>query len=236
MKKKVIVSIVVVFVLLTGMTVGTHSSHHHEVLEEEEKSNLTSQVFVREDTAWISETIFATEGPAPARAPARQLNVTPELPPFVDFHVTEKVITPTFVTPPPEYKKELNRTVKLPVAPKSAFVHSGSKKLKNETINLSTARTQSNDLFDIRQNATAGARSIVVFYEDFEGAFPGDNWTVGDGNPDSGEDYWDDTSYRSYGGYWSGYCADIGDTGANHKYDNNMYAFMTKIYMEYKRR
>ena len=76
MRKKVIVSIVVVFVLLTGMTVGTHSSHHHEVLEEEEKSNLTSQVFVREDTAWISETIFATEGPAPAR----QLNVTPELP------------------------------------------------------------------------------------------------------------------------------------------------------------
>jgi len=69
------------------------------------------------------------------------------------------------------------------------------------------------------------------------GAFPGDNWTVADGNPDSGEDYWDDTSYRSYGGYWSGYCADIGDTGANHKYDNNMYAFMTKnkIYMEYKK-
>ena len=227
MRKKVIVSIVVVFVLLTGMTVGTHSSHHHEVLEEEEKSNLTSQVLVREDTAWISETIFATEGPAPAR----QLNVTPELPPFVDFHVTEKVITPTFVTPPPEYKKELNRTVKPPVAPKSTFVHSGSKKTKNETINLSTARTQSNDLFDIRQNATAGARSIVVFYEDFEGAFPGDNWTVGDGNPDSGEDYWDDTSYRSYGGYWSGYCADIGDTGANHKYDNNMYAFMIRKYV-----
>jgi len=225
MRKKVVVSIVVV--LLTCMTIGTHSSYHHEVLEEKEKSNLTSQVLVREDTAWISETIFATEGPAPAR----QLNVTPELPPFVDFHATEKVITPTFVTPPPEYKKELNRTVKPPVAPKSTFVHSGSKKLKNETINLSTARTQSNDLFDVRQNATAGARSIVVFYEDFEGAFPGDNWTVGDSNPDSGEDYWDDTSYRSYGGYWSGYCADIGDAGANHKYDNNMYAFMIRKYV-----
>ena len=185
-------------------------------------------VAVREDTAWISETIFATEGPAPAC----QLNVTPELPPFVDFHVTEKVITPTVVTPPPGYKKELNRTVKPPVAPKSTFVHSESKKLKNETINLSAVRTQSNDLFDVRQNATAGARSTVaVFSEDFEGSFPSDNWAVGDSNPDSGEDYWDDTSYRSYGGSWSGYCADIGDTGANHKYDNDMYAFMTKKYV-----
>ena len=34
-------------------------------------------VAVREDTAWISETLFTTEGPAPAR----QLNVTPSLPP-----------------------------------------------------------------------------------------------------------------------------------------------------------
>ena len=190
-------------------------------------------VTVRENTAWVNKTPFIEIPPLPPGPVIEpRLNVTPELPPFVDFHVTEKVITPTVVTPPPGYKKELNRTVKPPVAPKSTFVHSESKKLKNETINLSAVRTQSNDLFDFRQNATAGARSTVAFFsEDFEGTFPGDNWAVGDSNPDSGEDYWDDTSYRDHGGSWSGYCADIGDTGANHKYDNNMYAFMIRKYL-----
>ncbi|MDD3292355.1 MAG: PKD domain-containing protein [Methanocellales archaeon] len=189
-------------------------------------------IAVREDTAWISETPFIEIPPLPPGPVIVEprVNVTPEFPPFVDFNVTKKVITPVAVTPPPGYKKELNKTVKPPVAPtESTFAYSETKRLKNETINLSAVKTQSNDLIDVRQNATTGARStIAIFSEDFEGAFPGDNWAVGDSNPDSGTDYWDDTSYRSYGGSWSGYCADIGDTGANHEYDNNMYAFMIR--------
>ena len=80
-------------------------------------------------------------------------------------------------------------------------------------------------------NASAlNANGCIIFEEDFEGAFPSDNWKVDDGIPDSGEDYWYDTSYKHYGGYWSGYCSAFGDTGANHKYDNDMYAFMVRKY------
>ena len=78
----------------------------------------------------------------------------------------------------------------------------------------------------------------IVFTETFEGSFPGDNWWVGDWNGDGGDDYWDDTSYRYHSGSWSGWCADIGDNSyyggtnyQNHKYDNNMDAFMQKKYV-----
>ncbi|MGB9623026.1 MAG: hypothetical protein ACPL07_04185, partial [Candidatus Bathyarchaeia archaeon] len=50
----------------------------------------------------------------------------------------------------------------------------------------------------------------TVFSEGFEGAFPGDNWLVGDANSNNSLDYWDDTSYRSHTGSWSGWCAQIG--------------------------
>jgi hypothetical protein len=77
----------------------------------------------------------------------------------------------------------------------------------------------------------------VVFTETFEGAFPGDNWWVGDANSGSGSDYWDDTSYRAASGSWSGWCAQVGDNsvygGTNaqqHKYDNYMDAYMSKKY------
>lgn len=48
-----------------------------------------------------------------------------------------------------------------------------------------------------------------IFEEDFEHIFPG-SWIVGDSNASSGEDYWGDTSYRSYGGSWSAWAADVG--------------------------
>jgi hypothetical protein len=68
---------------------------------------------------------------------------------------------------------------------------------------------------------------VVVFNEDFEGSFPGDNWQVGDSEPESGYDYWGDTSHRSYGGSWSCYCADISDV-PGYEYDNMMYAYMIR--------
>ena len=76
--------------------------------------------------------------------------------------------------------------------------------------------------------------TVTVFTEDFEGAFPGTAWTVGDWSGTSGYDYWDDTSYRAYSGYWSGWCAQIGNqatfpysaNSAVHKYDNYMDAYM----------
>jgi hypothetical protein len=64
-----------------------------------------------------------------------------------------------------------------------------------------------------------------IFTEDFEGVFPGTAWTVGDWDVASGLDYWDDTSYRSYGGSWSCWCAQVGTHDPN-KYDNDMNAYM----------
>ena len=62
---------------------------------------------VREDTAWISETLFTTEGPAPAR----QLNVTPPLPPVEP--TTENITTPEPVKPPsvPPTGMEVNLSI-----------------------------------------------------------------------------------------------------------------------------
>jgi parallel beta-helix repeat protein len=50
----------------------------------------------------------------------------------------------------------------------------------------------------------------TLFSENFEGAFPADNWLVQDESSNNGLDYWDDTSYRSQAGSWSGWCAQIG--------------------------
>jgi hypothetical protein len=59
------------------------------------------------------------------------------------------------------------------------------------------------------ENEPVPTGSVTVWSEDFEGSFPG-SWNVGDSDTASGEDYWDDTSYRSYSGLWSGWSADIG--------------------------
>lgn len=72
----------------------------------------------------------------------------------------------------------------------------------------------------------------AIFAETFEGAFPG-SWSVGDSDGDSGEDYWDDSTYRSYAGDKSAWCAGIGVNSAHggtnmehHEYDNDMASYM----------
>jgi hypothetical protein len=72
---------------------------------------------------------------------------------------------------------------------------------------------------------TQGGGTTTIFYEDFEGAWPG-SWSVGDWNSGSGYDYWGDYSGKRYLGYWSGYCADIGSRPSGCGYDNDMEAYM----------
>jgi hypothetical protein len=77
-------------------------------------------------------------------------------------------------------------------------------------------------------------KTVTIFTEGFEGAFPGTAWTVGDSTSGGGYDYWDDTNYKAYSGSWSGWCAQVGyqtaypyyANSAVHKYDNNMDAYM----------
>jgi parallel beta-helix repeat protein len=140
----------------------------------------------------------------------RQTVIPPRLPPIETL--------PHKNTTTPESEKSLS-------APFSGMEKNLS--IANVSTLNESEKFQDNSLSN-QQNAEGSA--CIIFEEDFEGSFPSDNWAVGDDNLDSGLDYWDDTSYRSYGGSWSGYCADIGDTGANHKYDNNMYAFMVRKY------
>jgi len=66
--------------------------------------------------------------------------------------------------------------------------------------------------------------AVTIFYEDFEGAWPGE-WYCVDEDPSSGEDYWGDSNYRACAGNWSGYCADESDVAGQY-YDNNMFAKM----------
>jgi hypothetical protein len=104
---------------------------------------------------------------------------------------------------------------------------------------------QSSQASELLENAHAAksehyepmGSTSVVFTESFEGAFPGDNWWVGDANSGGASDYWDDTNFRAAGGSWSGWCAQVGDNsvygGTNvqqHKYDNYMDAYMSKKY------
>ena len=59
--------------------------------------------------------------------------------------------------------------------------------------------------------AENGEQDVTIFSETFEvAAFPGTSWTVGDWDSDSELDYWDDTNYRSHGGSWSVWCAQMG--------------------------
>jgi len=67
--------------------------------------------------------------------------------------------------------------------------------------------------------------AATIFTEGFEGAFPGAAWVVGDWNPTSGLDYWDDVSYRAHSGSWSGWCAGYG-AHPLYKYDLDMEAYM----------
>jgi C1A family cysteine protease len=68
--------------------------------------------------------------------------------------------------------------------------------------------------------------TTILFSEDFEGSWPG-NWTVGDWNPASGEDYWGQSDYRAYSGNFSAYCANVSDVSGQY-YDDDMDAFMVR--------
>jgi hypothetical protein len=84
----------------------------------------------------------------------------------------------------------------------------------------------------------------VIFFEGFEGLFPGGVWNVGDSNSYRGYDYWDDVSCRSRTGSWSGWCSAIGDMPYCQYYDWYMVAYMhtsdgidltnyTNVYLNY---
>jgi len=78
--------------------------------------------------------------------------------------------------------------------------------------------------------ASAAVAQIEIFKEDFEGAFPGTKWTVGDFISSSGLDYWGRSSHRSYSGSYSGWCAQVGDSAgisnsSRHRYDLYMDAY-----------
>jgi len=68
--------------------------------------------------------------------------------------------------------------------------------------------------------------TAILFSEDFEGNWTG-NWTVGDWDPDSGEDYWGQSDYRAYSGNFSVYCANVSDVSGQY-YDNDMTALMVR--------
>ena len=131
-----------------------------------------------------------------------------------------------------------NQTQQVVIRPIQNFTAENQNRVKNQTRKIDIGsipdvtpiNQSSSNLFSTQENVTTRS-TVTVFSEDFEGTFPDDNWLAADSNPDSGEDYWDDTSYREYGGSWSGYCADIGDTGSGHEYDNNMYAYMIRKYL-----
>lgn len=76
------------------------------------------------------------------------------------------------------------------------------------------------------------AEDTTIFIEDFEGTWPGP-WSVEDNDPSDGYDYWGVSTYRSFSGSRSAWCAQIGynsvdlvDNSVSHHYDNNMDAIM----------
>jgi cysteine-rich repeat protein len=64
----------------------------------------------------------------------------------------------------------------------------------------------------------------VVFFEDFEGDWPGD-WQTGDNNPTNNVDTWGQSSARAHDGTYSCYCAEDGWTTIG--YDDHMDAWAT---------
>jgi len=66
----------------------------------------------------------------------------------------------------------------------------------------------------------------ILFFEGFESEWPG-QWDVGDDDPGNGYDYWGDVyDCYFYSGWWSGWCADVGDMPSCQYYDDNMWAYM----------
>ena len=69
---------------------------------------------------------------------------------------------------------------------------------------------------------------IKIFVQDFEDSFPSSSWTCYDSNPDSGEDYWDETEHGYLQGDLGTYCADISDV-SGYEYDKNISACTGRI-------
>jgi C1A family cysteine protease len=92
--------------------------------------------------------------------------------------------------------------------------------------NVSTNTTCLNATVTLATTTTTLVPTTVLFSEDFEGSWPG-NWTVGDWNSNSGEDYWGQSDYRAYSGNFSAYCANVSDVSGQY-YDNYMDAFMVR--------
>jgi subtilisin family serine protease len=74
----------------------------------------------------------------------------------------------------------------------------------------------------------------TVFFEGFEGAFPG-NWTVADYDSDGFPAYWSDVpslfgSVSAHSGSWKGYCAGVGYSGTqgSPQYQDDMFAEMAR--------
>jgi hypothetical protein len=71
-----------------------------------------------------------------------------------------------------------------------------------------------------------------IMSEGFEGIFPSGLWHVFDNDGSTnGEYYWDDTSYKSHTGAWSGWCAKGGMNGLNPEFNN--YPNNCNSWMEY---
>ena len=77
--------------------------------------------------------------------------------------------------------------------------------------------------------ASKPADYIAAFFDGFESTWPGD-WSVQDGNPYSGYNYWGDVTSDYYDGHWSVWCADEGDTTYGTHYENDMQAVMQTTY------
>jgi len=78
---------------------------------------------------------------------------------------------------------------------------------------------------------TASATNVTILSEGFEDDSWYDDWNRTDHNSDSGSDYWGGTTYRSYAGSRSAWCAQVGSSSVNalpnyvnHYYDQDMQA------------
>ena len=74
--------------------------------------------------------------------------------------------------------------------------------------------TENDEKTDISIKSYNAEASTVIFYEGFEGIFPGDNWVL------YGDPTWDDDDYKPYSGNWSGWCAKGGNSGLDPEFNN----------------
>lgn len=65
-------------------------------------------------------------------------------------------------------------------------------------------------ILGVLPTSVGAADTQVILSEDFEGRFPGE-WSRGDSNEASDQDYWGTTQYRSVSSSHSAYCAAIGE-------------------------